>query len=181
MKTIKRFVSEDAQEVWEKEFKTQVGDTQTIFSGAVEINERVRDLDTGFGRNERRIVWVKTTDSLEGLEEDIATVISDLKAKRLAVVRQYSEEPIWDGHEEDINPSTGDALGRWSIVKLAPFAKASELDKTYMSDELKAKLMKNPVVIKPDSEPKEDEEIILNTGAPEETAETVEETAEKSE
>lgn len=143
MSKVKRFVSEENnQTLWTSDFTTPAGDERTVFSGAVETTDKVMDYDTGFSRNERRIAWIKTTDSEEDLNSSIDMVINDIKAKKIAIARLFVDEPLYDGHQEDINPSTGGKLGRWSYNKLVPANKFSELDRTVMSDDLKARLMK---------------------------------------
>lgn len=150
MSIVKRFVSEEEnQTLWTSDFTTPAGDERTVFSGAVETTDKVMDYDTGFSRNERRIAWIKTTDSEKDLDGTIDMVIKDIKAKKIAIARLFVDEPLYDTHLEDINPSTGEKLGRWSYNKLVPTSKFAELDKSQMDETLKARLMKTEATAPP--------------------------------
>jgi hypothetical protein len=142
-KVVKRFVQDETnQKLWENNFTDASGVEKTIFSGAVDVTDKVMNYDTGFQNTERKIVWLKTTESAEALDALVDEHVKLVQKGILAPVRQFADQPIWDGHAEDVNPSTNEPLGRYSITKFAPKAKALELDRTYLSEEQVARLSK---------------------------------------
>lgn len=125
MKVI-RFESEDKQTLWEKD-----NGNGAVFSGAVHMSEEMLNPMTGFVNESKWLFWVKS-NSAEATERNLTLLIANIKKGIMRPYRVYSETPFWEADTEDINPSTGDSLGRYSQVRLGSAKQALELDRSYI-------------------------------------------------
>ena len=112
MKTNAKLFVKDDQSIWSKE--TNNG---TIFSGAIDATTTSVDLTTGFISERRNLVWIKGS-SEEVVREVINMQINAVNKGQLAIARQFSLEPFYQGQVEDINPQTQEPLGRYSRTVL---------------------------------------------------------------
>ena len=102
-----------------------------IFSSAVQnINESF-NLETGFVNEEKHIMFIKG-NSEASVVKHVDMVISAINAGKLATYRAFSKTPFYDTQESDINPSTGEALNRYSQVRLCPADKFMELNRQFV-------------------------------------------------
>lgn len=122
-----KFVDKDNQSLWTKE----LADGKTINSVCVEVTDTTLDLETLFERTEKLLVWIKSEDQASLLKTQ-DSVIAQINAGVLKPYRKFSKTPFYNGQEQDVNPSTGASLGRYSEVKLCPAAKHAELHRQYV-------------------------------------------------
>lgn len=137
----KRFISESGQDVW-------ANADNTVVSAAIEINDETLDLETGWSRNEKFIFWVKG-NSQEVVESQITMLITKINSGKLAAVRVFFKEPLHEKHQEDVNPSTGETLGRYSQVRLCAPSKRDELHRQFLENPTKVEVKEDadlPVV-----------------------------------
>ena len=122
-----KFVDKDNQSLWTKE----LADGRIINSVCVEVTDTTLDLETLFERTEKSLVWIKSEDQASLLKTQ-DSVIAQINAGVLKPYRKFSKTPFYNGQEQDVNPSTGVLLGRYSEVKLCPAAKHAELHRQYV-------------------------------------------------
>ena len=134
MKSIQRF-SKDSQLVW----PSKANDGKV--SGAIQT-EHLTVGETGFIQNEKLIFWLKANNA-EQLEMGIAMIEAQLKSGARVLYKVYSEEPFYASQESDINPSTGESLGRYSETRIGSPTDALAKHKQYVS------LQGNIIVAKP--------------------------------
>lgn len=121
----KRF-AKDGQTTWE---------SNGTFSGAIETINQSVDLTTGFAREEKNLMWIKG-NSEEIVSKQIEALIKSINNGQLATVRVFSKNPFYKDQPQDINPSTGEQLGRYSQVRLCPSSKYNELNRSYVENEV---------------------------------------------
>jgi len=124
--------SQEGKNLWSKD----LADNRTIYSVCVEVNNSVLDMATLFERNEKSMIWLKGEDEARLLEQQSA-VIKQINNGILLPYRQFSTTPFYykpDGEPQDpdINPTTGELLGRYSQVRLCPASKHAELHRQYV-------------------------------------------------
>lgn len=126
MKAIK-FVDKDNQSLWSKE----TAEGKTIHSVCIEVTDTTLDLETLFERTEKLLVWIKSEDQASLLNTQNEK-IQQINAGIFKPYRKFSKTPFYNGQEQDVNPSTGALLGRYSEVKLCVAAKHAELHRQYV-------------------------------------------------
>jgi hypothetical protein len=119
---VTRFVAEDGQSVWEK---------NELHSACIKSKVDTFDPKTGFVAETTHMTWVKAR-SVELVEKTITNVIKMLKAGTLVPYKTFSTTPMYPGQDEDINPSTGVALGRYSESQLGTPTEALEMDRKFI-------------------------------------------------
>ena len=116
MKNIaKAFVKEDGQDVWS--YETSNGETYNTVG--IEVTEEGFSIVDGIPRPtiERNIVWVGH-NNVELLKRQQQAMIDAVNSGKLRAYRAYSDTPFYNGQEQDINPSTGEKLGRYSQARM---------------------------------------------------------------
>jgi hypothetical protein len=134
----KKFVDANSQSVWTK--TTSDGREQT--SMCVEINDETLDMNTGYVREEKSLVWIKGM-STEAVSRQVDLVINSVNKGKIAPYRAFSKTPFYEGQEEDINPSTEAKLGRYSQIRLCPADQRESLHRQFVVLE---EVAKEPVV-----------------------------------
>jgi hypothetical protein len=124
----KKFVDVNQNSVWTKE----LADGRTQTSVCVEVNDEVLDLNTGYIREEKSLVWLKGMSSEVVLRQQ-ENVIKMVNNGTLKPFRAFSKTPFYDGQEEDINPQTEAKLGRYSQVRLCPADQHATLHRQYVT------------------------------------------------
>ena len=126
----KKFVDAQNNSVWTKLLEDGSGRTQT--SVCVEVNDETLDLNTGYVREEKSLVWIKAM-STEVATRQQEAVIKMVNNGTLKPYRAFSKEPFYSGQLEDINPSTEQPLGRYSQVRLCPADQHATLHRQYVT------------------------------------------------
>jgi len=129
----------DGQKIWEN---------GNIFSGCIKTTSEEFNPETGFVAETKHMNWVKG-NSEEIVERTIGIVTKQLNAGNLVPYRVFSETPIYEGQEEDINPTTQAKLGRYSQSRLGTPAKALEMDRKFITVEAKVVVNKEPIPLVP--------------------------------
>jgi hypothetical protein len=125
----KRF-SKDDQTVWSKDAIVN-GEPRTVVSACVEVIDEVLNPVTLFVTEEKSMVWIKG-NSEELVDKTINSVIKQINSGAIKPYRAFSETPFYDGQDEDINPTTEVALGRFSQVRLCPADKHASLHRQFI-------------------------------------------------
>ena len=104
----------DEQSVWESTDKNGA----ELFSVAIQASETTLNYETNFVNEEKYVHWIKARTA-ELATEIAKQQIALINAGKLTLARVFSEEPFFvkaDGTPEDmdINPQTGESLGRYS-------------------------------------------------------------------
>lgn len=94
-----------------------VWENGTVISSAIETINESRDLETGFIREEKNLMFIKG-NSEEVVTRQVGLLIKEINAGKLATYRAFSLTPFYAAQTEDINPTTGAALGRYSEVRM---------------------------------------------------------------
>ena len=123
----KKFTDANDQSVWSKELNN--GNTQT--SVCIEVNDETLDFNTGYVREEKSLVWIKGM-SVEAVTRQQEAVIKMINSGTVKPYRSFSKTPFYEGQTEDVNPSTGETLGRYSQVKLCPADQHVALHRQYV-------------------------------------------------
>lgn len=125
----------DGQTIWER------GD---VVSGCIKTTSEAFDPETGFVAETKHMNWIKGK-SEDIVERTITGVTKMIQDGELVPYRVFTEEPAYDGHEEDINPTTNAKLGRYSQSRLGTPAKALEMDRKFITVEAKAPVNNTPI------------------------------------
>ena len=129
-----------------------------LVSVAIQANETTLNYETNFINEEKYVHWIKGRSEEQALTVANAQ-IALINAGKLTLARVFSEEPFFvkaDGTPEDmdINPSTGESLGRYSKSVLCTPSRKLEIHRSFVE----------PSVVKPvTSEPVMNEEIKVDT------------------
>ena len=123
----KKFTDANDQSVWSKELND--GKTQT--SVCIEVNDEVLDYETGYVNTEKSLVWIKGTSS-EAVTRQQDSVIKMINNGTIKPYRSFSKTPFYTGQTEDVNPSTGALLGRYSQTKLCPSEQHASKHRQYV-------------------------------------------------
>lgn len=123
MNTVSRFVKE-GQSVWNS--KSDAGKV----SGAL-VQETMSVSETGFVQSDKNIFWVKANNETE-LDFGLKLIEAQLKSGVKKLYKVYSKTPFYEGQTSDINPKTGEVLGRYSEVRVGLFEDATKLHKQYI-------------------------------------------------
>jgi len=121
----------DGQKEWTS---TSSKDGKTRTSMAIVCESNTLDLATGNINTEKSIIWVRN-ENPDVVKEVVNETMLAIKAGQLKPFRAFSEKPFYDGQEEDINPSNGLKLGRYSQVRLCPADKHASLHRQYVTVE----------------------------------------------
>lgn len=124
----KKFVDNQNNSVWTKD----LADGRTQTSVCVEVNDEVLDLNTGYIREEKSLVWLKGMSSEVVLRQQ-ENVIKMVNNGTLKPFRAFSKVPFYEGQAEDINPQTEAKLGRYSQVRLCPADQHASLHRQYVT------------------------------------------------
>ena len=111
----KKFTDENNQSVWTKDLID--GKVQT--SVCIEAIDESLDFTTGYVREEKFLVWIKGT-STEAVTRQQEGVIKMINSGSVKPYRSFSKAPFYNGQSEDVNPSNGQLLDRYSQVRLCP-------------------------------------------------------------
>ena len=127
------FTDKNGESVWNR---------NGTVSMAIDSKNETIDLNTGYINSERHIMWIKGNDE-EVVEKQVNALIKSINSGKLATIRVFSKTPFYtkaDGtpQEQDINPQTGELLGRYSQVRLCPADKAVEMNRSFVEVEVKA-------------------------------------------
>ena len=101
-----------------------------VSSAILNTNESF-DFNTGFIREEKHIMWVKGNDEAT-VTKQVDSLIKAINSGKLATYRAFSETPFYVGQEEDVNPSSGELLGRYSQVRMCPADQYDTLNRVYV-------------------------------------------------
>jgi hypothetical protein len=123
---ITRF-EKDGQKIWKND---------GIFSGCIKATSESFDLETWSENVTTHMNWIKG-NSEEIVERTIGIVTKQIEAGNLVPYRVFSETPLYEGQEEDINPTTQAKLGRYSQSRLGTPEKALEMDRKFITVEVK--------------------------------------------
>jgi len=140
----------DGQSVWESVDKNGV----ELFSVAIQASETSLNYETNFVNEEKYVHWIKAR-SLELANEIAKQQVALINKGAVTLARVFSEEPFFvkaNGEPEDmdINPITGESLGRYSKSVLCTPARKLEIHRSFVE----------PSVVKPvTSEPVMNEEV----------------------
>lgn len=127
------FTDKNGETVWNR---------NGVVSMAIDSTKETFDLNTGFVNSERHIMWIKGNDE-EVVERQVNALITSINSGKLATIRVFSKTPFYtksDGspQDQDINPTTGETLGRYSQVRLCPAHKVAELHRQFVEVEVEA-------------------------------------------
>ena len=114
--------SKDGKSVWTN---------GNIVSSAIQNVNESFNLETGFITEEKHIMFIKGNNEA-AVTKQVDMVIAAINAGKLATYRAFSKTPFFGTQESDINPSTGEALNRYSQVRLCPADKYMELNRQYV-------------------------------------------------
>jgi len=120
----KKFTDENGVSQWQ---------TNDVHSAAVETVNESLDLNTGFAREEKNIMWIKG-NSAEMVAKQVDNVVKQINAGKLATARVFSTTPFYEGQTADINPTTQAELvpTRYSQVKLCPADKFLDVNRSFV-------------------------------------------------
>jgi hypothetical protein len=127
----------DGQTIWEK---------GNVVSGCIKTTSEAFDPETGFVAETKHMNWIKGNTE-EIVERTITSVTKMIQDGKLVPYRVFTEEPAYDGHEEDINPTTQAKLGRYSQSRLGTPEKALEMDRKFITVEAKVAVNNTPIKI----------------------------------
>lgn len=132
----KKFIKDD-QTQWSNE-------DGSVHSAAVETSNESLDLETGFAREEKNIMWIKG-NSAELVAKQVIDVVDKINKGKLATYRAFSATPFYDGQDPDINPTTEEVLvpTRYSSVKLCVAEQYNALNRQFVTP----KVVEQPEVI----------------------------------
>lgn len=94
-----------------------VWENGTVISSAIETINESFDLSSGFVREEKNLMFIKG-NSEAVVARQVDSLIKAINSGKLATYRAFSLTPFYNGQAEDINPTTGATLGRYSEVRM---------------------------------------------------------------
>ena len=108
-------MKEDGQDVWS--YDTSNGETYNTVG--IDVTEEGYSMVHGGPRPtiESNIVWVGH-NNVELLKRQQQAMVDAVNSGKLRAYRVYSDTPFYNGQEQDINPSTGEKLGRYSQARM---------------------------------------------------------------
>jgi len=114
-----------------------------LFSVAIQASETTLNYETNFVNEEKYVHWIKARTA-ELATEIAKQQITLINAGKLTLARVFSEEPFFvkaDGTPEDmdINPQTGESLGRYSKSVLCTPERKLQIHRSFVE----------PTVVKP--------------------------------
>jgi hypothetical protein len=114
-----------------------------LFSVAIQASETTLNYETNFVNEEKYVHWIKARTA-ELATEIAKQQIALINAGKLTLARVFSEEPFFvkaDGTPEDmdINPQTGESLGRYSKSVLCTPERKLQIHRSFVE----------PTVVKP--------------------------------
>lgn len=132
--TVKRFESANEDTLGQT---TWTNEDETVFSGALDVNDFNFNYETGFVDEQRKIAWIKAkSQAMLDFMLDFqmkAVVKGDVKA-----FREFSNEPFYPEQTHDINPTTGENIVgeagglRYSQVRLCPASQFEAKNRAYV-------------------------------------------------
>lgn len=129
---VKRFTKElengQVQDSWVTERKDGQGE---IVSVALHCTEETFNPQTGFIQVEKFMYWIKGA-TLELVERNLKVILEQINKGVFVPFRVFSTEPMYDGQQPDVNPSTQEPMDRYSQVRLGSKKQALELHRTYV-------------------------------------------------
>ena len=126
-----KFVSKTGESVWTN---------GNVVSMGVDTSSISLDNATGFVNEERNIFFIKG-NSEEVVAKQQEQVINLINKGQLAVARVFSKTPFYtkaDGkpQDPDMNPSTGEVLGRYSQTRLCSPQEYLTLNRSFVVNEV---------------------------------------------
>ena len=116
------------QDTWINARKDGNGD---VVSGAIHCANETFNPITGFVQEEKFMLWVKAT-TLEIMERQIKSLLTLIKKGTWVPLRVFSETPMYEGHQPDVNPSTNEPMDRYSQTRLGTAEQARTLHRTFV-------------------------------------------------
>ncbi len=122
-----------------------------LFSVAIQASETTLNYETNFVNEEKYVHWIKARTA-ELATEIAKQQIALINAGKLTLARVFSEEPFFvkaDGTPEDmdINPQTGESLGRYSKSVLCTPARKLEIHRSFVEPTVNKPVTSEPAVI----------------------------------
>lgn len=122
-----------------------------LVSVAIQANETTLNYETNFINEEKYVHWIKGRSEEQALTVANAQ-IALINAGKLTLARVFSEEPFFvkaDGTPEDmdINPSTGESLGRYSKSVICTPERKLAIHRTFVEPVVNKPVTSEPVQV----------------------------------
>ena len=131
--------------IFEKDGKRIWESSTGMLSMCIKVVTESFDRKTLIFNEETTMNWVKSRNP-DRIEEQTNQVMELIKAGKLVPYRTFSLSPRYEGHEQVVNPTTGESLGKYSTTSLGTPEEASALNRTFVEPEV----IEAPVITSPE-------------------------------